>query len=124
MVSADDSFSSTGTGSDDESLDQGRRCHVTLLFSDLCDYTSLSENADPEDVAGVLRATKALAARIIEKHGGTLNQFYGDGLLAVFGLPQASEHDTRRAAEAALELHEAVRTMSFEFELPPRFSSR
>ena len=65
------------------SIDPGKRCHVTLLFSDLCDYTALSESADPEDVAGVLRATKTLAARIIEKHGGTLNQFYGDGLLAV-----------------------------------------
>jgi class 3 adenylate cyclase/tetratricopeptide (TPR) repeat protein len=107
-----------------QSLDQGRRCHVTLLFSDLCDYTSLSESADPEEVASVLRATKAVAAAIIEKHGGTLNQFYGDGLLAVFGLPRGSEDDMRRAAETALELHEALRTMAFEPELPQGFSTR
>ena len=115
MVNADDSS---------QSLEQGRRCHVTLLFSDLCDYTALGENADPEDVAAVLRATKALAVRIIEKHGGVLNQFYGDGLLAVFGLPRGSEDDTRRAAETALELHEALRNLSFDFELPPRFTTR
>ena len=102
----------------------GKRCHVTLLFSDLCDYTALSENADPEDVAGVLHVTKSVAARIIEKHGGTLNQFYGDGLLAVFGLPQGSENDSRRAAEAALELHDALRALSFDFELPASFSTR
>jgi tetratricopeptide (TPR) repeat protein len=75
-------------------------------------------------VAAVLQATKALAARLIEKHGGTLNQFYGDGLLAVFGLPQAGEDDTRRAAETALELHAGLRDLSFDFELPPRFSTR
>lgn len=109
---------------DSSGIAQGRRCHVTLLFSDLCDYTTLSESIDPEDVAAVLQATKALAARVIEKHGGTLNQFYGDGLLAVFGLPQSSEDDPRRAAETALELHEALRGLSFELELPPRFSTR
>jgi class 3 adenylate cyclase/tetratricopeptide (TPR) repeat protein len=106
------------------SLNPGKRCHVTLLFSDLCDYTALSENADPEVVAEVLHVTKSVAASIIEKHGGTLNQFYGDGLLAVFGLPQASEDDARRAAEAALELHEALRARSFDLELPARFSAR
>jgi class 3 adenylate cyclase/tetratricopeptide (TPR) repeat protein len=115
MVGAEDS---------PHSLEQGRRCHVTLLFADLCDYTSLSESADPEEVAAVLRATKAIASSVIEKHGGTLNQFYGDGLLAVFGLPQGSEDDTRRAAETALELHEALRAMVFEFELPHGFSTR
>ena len=106
------------------SLDPGKRCHVTLLFSDLCDYTVLSEGADPEDVAQVLHVTKGAAARIVEKHGGTLNQFYGDGLLAVFGLPHPSEDDSRRAAEAALELHEALRALSFDLELPPGFSTR
>jgi class 3 adenylate cyclase/tetratricopeptide (TPR) repeat protein len=107
-----------------QNIDQGRRCHVTLLFSDLCDYTTLSESADPEDVAAVLQATKDLAGRVIEKHGGTLNQFYGDGLLAVFGLPRAGEDDARRAAETALELHAGLRDLSFDFQLPPRFSTR
>jgi class 3 adenylate cyclase len=105
-------------------FDQGRRCHVTLLFSDLCDYTALSESADPEDVAAVLQATKTLARQVVQKHGGTLNQFYGDGLLAVFGLPQTSEDDARRAAETALELHAGLRDLSFDFDLPPRFSTR
>ena len=105
-------------------LEQGRRCHVTLLFSDLCDYTALSESADPEDLAALLRATKSAASRIIEQHGGTLNQFYGDGLLAVFGLPLPSEDDARRAADAALELHDALRSLSFDFELPAHFSMR
>jgi class 3 adenylate cyclase/tetratricopeptide (TPR) repeat protein len=102
----------------------GRRCHVGLLFSDLSDYTALNEASDPELVASLLGATKALAARVIEKHGGTLNQFYGDGFLAVFGLPTPSEDDVRHAAEAALELHAAIRSLELDAELPPGFVAR
>jgi class 3 adenylate cyclase/tetratricopeptide (TPR) repeat protein len=102
----------------------GRRCHVALLFSDLCEYTALSEISDPEDVASMLQAAKHTAMTVIEKHGGTLNQFYGDGFLAVFGLPIPGEDDARRATEAALELHETIRELRFEFELPPGFRVR
>jgi class 3 adenylate cyclase/tetratricopeptide (TPR) repeat protein len=102
----------------------GRRCHVALLFSDLCEYTALSEISDPEDVASMLQAAKSTAMTVIEKHGGTLNQFYGDGFLAVFGLPIPGEDDARRATEAALELHETIRELRFEFELPPGFRVR
>jgi class 3 adenylate cyclase/tetratricopeptide (TPR) repeat protein len=102
----------------------GRRCHVGLLFSDLSDYTALNEASDPELVASLLQETKAVAARVIEKHGGTVNQFYGDGFLAVFGLPTPSEDDVRHAAEAALELHEAIRSLALDAELPVGFAAR
>jgi class 3 adenylate cyclase/tetratricopeptide (TPR) repeat protein len=102
----------------------GRRCHVGLLFSDLSDYTALNEASDPELVASLLEATKALAARVIEKHGGTLNQFYGDGFLAVFGLPTPSEDDVRHAVEAALELHASIRSLKLDAELPAGFVAR
>lgn len=102
----------------------GRRCHVSLLFSDLCNYTALNEASDPELVASLLAATKAAATRVIEKHGGTLNQFYGDGLLAVFGLPTPREDDVRHAAEAALELHDAIRELKLDAELPAGFTAR
>lgn len=102
----------------------GRRCHVALLFSDLCEYTALSEISDPEDVASMLQAAKSTAMAVIERHGGTLNQFYGDGFLAVFGLPTPGEDDARHATEAALELHETIRDLRFEFELPPGFRVR
>jgi class 3 adenylate cyclase/tetratricopeptide (TPR) repeat protein len=102
----------------------GRRCHVTLLFADLSDYTALNEASDPELVATLLEATRAVAVRVIEKHGGVLNQFYGDGFLAVFGLPTAREDDVRHAAEAALELHEAIRALELDAELPSGFAAR
>ncbi len=102
----------------------GRRCHVGLLFSDLSDYTALNEASDPELVASLLSATKAVAARVIAKHGGTLNQFYGDGFLAVFGLPTPTEDDVRHATEAALELHAAIRSLKLDADLPAGFTAR
>jgi class 3 adenylate cyclase/tetratricopeptide (TPR) repeat protein len=107
-----------------ESRESGRRCHVTLLFSDLCDYTALNEAVDPEHVASMLQTAKTAVRRILEQHGGTLNQFYGDGFLAVFGLPSGREDDSRRAAEAALELHESIRNLHFDFALPAGFVAR
>lgn len=101
-----------------------RRVHVTILFSDLCDYTRLSEACDPEEVAEMLQRTKQVAQQVIDKHGGTLNQFYGDGLLSVFGLPTPNEDDTRRAAEAALELHCAVAAINCAGALPESFRLR
>jgi len=101
-----------------------RRCHVSLLFSDLSDYTALNEASDPELVWSLLAQTKALAARVVEKHGGTINQFYGDGFLAVFGVPTPREDDVRRAAESALELHDAIRSLKLDLELPPGFEPR
>ena len=85
-----------------------RRCHVTLLFSDLCDYTSISESLDPEETDEVRRSIGRLAHQVIPRHGGAINQFVGDSILAVFGFPHADEDGVRRAVQAALELHEAV----------------
>src|SRR5688500_17836535 len=117
------SMARSATGSEKDGAVE-RRCHVSLLFSDLSDYTALNEVSDPELVALLLERTKAAAAAVIEKHGGTLNQFYGDGFLAVFGLPPPREDDVRRAAESALELHEAIRALKLDFELPPGFTPR
>lgn len=101
-----------------------RRVHVTILFSDLCDYTRLSEACDPEEVAEMLQRTKRVAQQVIDKHGGTLNQFYGDGLLSVFGLPTPTEDDARHAAEAALELHREVAALYCAGNLPESFRLR
>ncbi|HWA74686.1 MAG TPA: AAA family ATPase [Polyangiaceae bacterium] len=85
-----------------------RRCHVTLLFSDLCDYTPMSEALDPEETDELRQSISRLAHEVIPKHGGAINQFVGDSILAVFGFPTAEEDEVRRAVDAALELHQAV----------------
>ena len=113
---------STPPGGDgDEREAAGRRCHVTLLFSDVCDYTSLAEALDPEDAYRLRRYVEQLVTAVIRKHGGTISQFYGDGTLAVFGYPTAEEADSRRAIEAALELRELTHGPALEGLIPTGF---
>jgi class 3 adenylate cyclase/ATP/maltotriose-dependent transcriptional regulator MalT len=97
---------------------------VVLLFSDLCSYTTISEQCDPENVAQLLAMMKTQAVAIVERHGGLVNQFYGDGFLAVFGLPASQEDDVRQAACAALEVHAAVADLILDFSLPAGLEPR
>lgn len=73
---------------------------------------------EPEHYLEVLDHLKNCAQRIIPKHGGTIVEFRGDGFLAMFGFPESSEDDGRRATEAALELHEAIRHVPFQLHSP------
>ena len=91
-----------------------RRCQVTLMFSDLSDYTKLSESIDPEDINLVRRRVERLARQVIRRHQGQINQFVGDGVLAVFGLESADEDGVRKAIDAALELHERVNALKWD----------
>lgn len=88
--------------------DAGERRHATVMFSDLTGYTALNEAADPEEVEAIMGRIKEEATTVIERHGGTVNQFVGDEIMALFGVPLARRDDPRRAVAAALELHEAV----------------
>lgn len=97
------------------------RRHLTILFSDLCGSTRLGHATDPEILDAVLRHVKAAAFEVIARHGGTLIQFHGDGVLAVFGYPAPGEDDVRRATEAALDLHAAVRNHDLRHLLPRTF---
>jgi len=100
----------------------GQRRPATVLFSDLSGYTALTERLDPEDVALVLDRLKTAATRIVESHGGTVNQFVGDQVMALFGIPVAHDQDPVRAVQAALALHGFVR--EFATELEPRLGCR
>lgn len=78
------------------------------MFSDLSGYTSLNESADPEEVEALMARIKREATAIVEAQGGTVNQFVGDEVMALFGIPIARHDDPRRAIRAALALHRAV----------------
>jgi class 3 adenylate cyclase/tetratricopeptide (TPR) repeat protein len=95
----------------------GERRLATVLFADLSGYTVLGERLDPEEVQAIMGRIKGEAVRIVEGQGGIVNQFVGDEVLALFGIPSAHEDDPRRAVAAALELHELVRGVSGELEL-------
>lgn len=95
---------------------EGERRQATILFSDLSGYTAMNEKLDPEEVQELMSRIKTEAIRIVEHHEGIVNQFVGDEILALFGIPNAHEDDPIRAVSAALELHRTVREMSKEVE--------
>ena len=99
--------------------DAGERRHATVMFSDLTGYTALNESADPEEVEAIMGRIKAEATTVIEHHGGTVNQFVGDEIMALFGIPLARGDDPRRAVAAALALHAAVERLVADLEPAP-----
>ncbi len=105
-------MSSTGT-----SGRRAERRYLTALFSDLSDSTALASSVDPEEFAELLDQLNRTFEQVIQRHGGTILQVRGDGVFAVFGL-EAREDEGRRATEAALELHAAVKNISFCSPLP------
>jgi class 3 adenylate cyclase/tetratricopeptide (TPR) repeat protein len=90
------------------SREDGERRHATVMFSDLSGYTALNEALDPEEVEAVMVRIKTDATAVVERLGGTVNQFVGDEIMALFGVPLAHRHDARSAVTAALELHRTV----------------
>jgi class 3 adenylate cyclase/tetratricopeptide (TPR) repeat protein len=98
----------------DEARHTPWRGYVTLLFADLCDYTGLGEEHDPEEIDDLRFRLEQLAGRVIERHGGAVSQIYGDGILAVFGFPEARGDDSRRAVGAAVELRESVHELRWD----------
>jgi class 3 adenylate cyclase/tetratricopeptide (TPR) repeat protein len=81
---------------------------VTVLFCDVTGSTSLGERLDPEALRRVMAGYFATARAAIERHGGTVEKFIGDAVMAVFGVPVVHEDDALRAVRAALELRDAV----------------
>src|ERR1700737_98336 len=81
---------------------------VTVLFADVTGSTALGEALDPEDVRALMGRYYQHARRVVSDHGGTLEKFIGDAVMAVFGLPHAHGDDAERAIAAALALRKAV----------------
>src|SRR6266481_1818009 len=82
---------------------------VTVLFADLVGFTSRAERLDPEDVRAVLRPYWERLRAELERHGGTVEKFIGDAVMALFGAPVAHEDDPERAVRAALAIRDWVR---------------
>jgi class 3 adenylate cyclase len=92
--------------------DRETRRTVTLLFTDVTGSTALGEQLDPEAYRGVMSRYFAIARAAIERHGGTVEKFVGDAVLAVFGIPEVHEDDALRAVRAAYELNGQVAELS------------
>jgi class 3 adenylate cyclase/tetratricopeptide (TPR) repeat protein len=94
----------------------GERKQVTVLFSDLSGYTAISERLDPEEVKEIMTRIFGEIALVITKYGGFIEKFYGDEVMALFGIPKVHEDDPVRAIRAAREIHDLVEAMNAKLE--------
>ena len=85
---------------------------VTVLFADLVGFTTLAEGRDPEHVRELLTRYFDVARDVVERHGGVVEKFIGDAVMALWGAPVAHEDDAERAVRAALELVDVVHGLS------------
>ncbi|MEO7197788.1 MAG: adenylate/guanylate cyclase domain-containing protein, partial [Solirubrobacterales bacterium] len=92
--------------------------HVSVLFVDLVGFTGLSETRDAEDVRELLGRYFEGAKTVIGRHGGTIEKFIGDAVMAVWGVPVAREDDAERAVRAGLGLVDAVSVFGHEVGAP------
>ena len=90
------------------SQDAAERRQVTVMFSDLVGSTALSARMDPEDLREVISRYQKCVAQTVQRFGGFVAKYMGDGVLVYFGYPQAHEDDAERAVRAGLELIQAV----------------
>jgi class 3 adenylate cyclase/tetratricopeptide (TPR) repeat protein/ribosomal protein L40E len=95
---------------------EGERKQVSVLFVDVSGFTSLSERLDPEDVHGLMNRAFELMLGEVHRYEGTVNQFLGDGIMALFGAPIAHEDHAQRAVHAALGIQKAVQAYKEELE--------
>jgi class 3 adenylate cyclase len=87
---------------------EGERKLVTVLFADVANYTSMAEKLDPEEVHQIMDGCFKILMDVIHKYEGTINQFTGDGVMAIFGAPVAHEDHAQRACYAALSIQRAI----------------
>ena len=100
--------------------DRAERRQVTVMFSDLVGSTALSARMDPEDLREVISAYQKCVAETVQRFGGFVAKYMGDGVLVYFGYPQAHEDDAERAVRAGLELVAAVGALKTHAPLQTR----
>jgi class 3 adenylate cyclase len=100
--------------------DRAERRQVTVMFSDLVGSTALSARMDPEDLREVISAYQKCVKESVERFGGFVAKYMGDGVLVYFGYPQAHEDDTERAVRAGLEVVVAVSSLKTHAALQTR----
>jgi class 3 adenylate cyclase len=100
--------------------DRAERRQVTVMFSDLVGSTALSARMDPEDLRDVISVYQKCVAETVQRFGGFVAKYMGDGVLVYFGYPQAHEDDAERAVRAGLELVAAVSDLKAHAALQTR----
>jgi adenylate cyclase len=94
----------------------GEERQVTILFSDLRNFTGISESLSPQEMLEILNHYFSRMAAIVEKHGGVVDKYVGDALMALFGAPLANSDDADHAMKAALEMTDALDDLNAEWQ--------
>jgi class 3 adenylate cyclase len=102
---------------------EGERRHLTVLFCDLVNSTSIASQLDPEDWRKIVAEYHRAAAQAIERFGGRVAQYLGDGVMAYFGWPEAHDNDAERAARAGLAILDAISKLN-EHPSRPKLAAR
>jgi len=89
---------------------------VTVVFSDLVGSTELGERLDPESIRHLMSRYFEEMQRVLQRHGGTVQKFIGDAIMAVFGVPSVHEDDALRAVRAVAEMRERLRVLNEEID--------
>lgn len=96
---------------------EGERRVVTVLFTDTAGFTALAEKLDPEEVHSIMDRCFEIITAAVHRFEGTINQYTGDGVMALFGAPIAHEDGPRRAVHAALAIQQGLRDLSQEVQV-------
>ncbi len=96
----------------------GEKRKVAVMLTDIRNFTPISEINKPEEVVAFLNSFFAVMGRIIKKHGGIIDKFMGDCIMALFGAPESYPDNANRAANAAIEMHQAVQQVAMTLNLP------
>jgi adenylate cyclase len=94
----------------------GERRELTIFFCDVRGFTTLSESMEPEEVVSLLHDFLNPMSKIVVKHGGTIDKFMGDAIMALFGAPLNYPDHASRACRTALEMQTTLKTLSQEWE--------
>ncbi len=98
-----------------EAILGGEERQVTVLFSDLRNFTSFSEHRPPQEIVSRLNRYFTRMSEVVERNHGMIDKFLGDGVMALFGAPAAGEDDAGYAMQAALDMCEALEKLNLEF---------
>lgn len=93
-----------------------QRKQVTVFFTDVCGFTGMSERLDPEDVRAIIDRAFDVILDAVHRHEGTINQFLGDGVMALFGASTAHDDHPYRAVRAALAIQEGLESLRAEVQ--------
>ncbi|MGA9725292.1 MAG: adenylate/guanylate cyclase domain-containing protein, partial [Candidatus Binatus sp.] len=96
----------------------GERRHLTILFCDLVGSTEMQHQLDPEESREIVAGYQRAVAASVERFGGQVAKFLGDGVMAYFGYPQAHDNDVERAVRAGLEILDSIKALNARGDRP------